>query len=103
MTTEAIAPGLSELPATAVQPELLMSSVLHLMSHYTAHADEKSCTRLASVIERHLKVLAELPELAPVLRATCRQLAEQWESVVQRAMPVPEKPRRFRPFALGGR
>jgi hypothetical protein len=48
------------------------------------------CIKLASVIERHLKALADLPDLAPVLQATCRQLFEQWAAVVERAMPEPE-------------
>lgn len=78
--------------ATPAQPELLVSAVLHLMSHYTANSQENnSCIKLASVIERHLKALADLPDLAPVLRATCQQLSEQWATVVERAMPQPEK------------
>jgi hypothetical protein len=79
------------------QPELLVSAVLHLMSHYAAGNQESgNCVKLASVIERHLKALADLPNLAPVLQATCRQLSEQWAIVVERAMPQPEK---FRLFA----
>ncbi len=74
------------------QPELLVSAVLHLMSHYTTNNQEtQSCVKLASVIERHLKALADLPNLAPVLRATCQQLSEQWATVVERTMPPPEK------------
>lgn len=76
----------SYLPA---QPELLVSAVLHLMSHYTVAAQESGCTRLASVIERHLKALAGMQELAPVLRATCTQLSEQWEGLVERSLPQP--------------
>lgn len=73
-------------------PELLISAVLHLMSHYTAHHHETgACVKLASVIERHLKALADLPHLAPVLQATCGQLAEQWAAVVDRTMPTPKK------------
>ncbi|MEO8171360.1 MAG: hypothetical protein ABI575_10915, partial [Oxalobacteraceae bacterium] len=49
------------------------------------------CVKLAAVIERHLKALAVAPGLAPVLRATCLQLIEQWEGVVERTMPQPEK------------
>jgi hypothetical protein len=45
----------------------------------------------ASVIERHLKALADLPDLAPVLRATCQQLSEQWAQIVEKAMPQPER------------
>jgi len=74
------------------RPELMLSAVLHLMSHYTATAGENgACVKLASVIERHLKALASLPELAPVLSATCQQLSEQWAGVVERSLPQPEK------------
>lgn len=74
------------------RPELMLSAVLHLMSHYTANAGESgACLKLASVIERHLKALASLPELAPVLSATCQQLSEQWAGVVERSMPAREK------------
>ncbi len=80
------------------QPELLVSAVLHLMSHYSANLGEAgTCTKLASVIERHLKALAVLPDLAPVLRATCQQLSEQWAVVVERTMPGAKKsPARMR-------
>lgn len=72
------------------QPELMLSAVLHLMSHYTARSAESgACLKLASVIERHLKALAGLPDLGPVLQATCQQLSEQWAGVVERAMPRP--------------
>lgn len=74
------------------QPELLVAAVLHLMSHYTAQPPENgACLKLASVIERHLQALANLPDLAPVLRATCRQLSEHWAGVVERTMPRPQK------------
>ena len=74
------------------QPELMVSAVLHLMSHYTARrSDSGACIKLASVIERHFKALASLPELAPVLRATCQQLSEQWAGIVERDMPRPKK------------
>lgn len=75
-------------PAGGHQPELMLSAVLHLMSHYTASAgDQGACVKLASVIERHLKALAGLPGLAPVLSATCQQLSEQWAAVVERKLP----------------
>lgn len=70
------------------QPELLISATLHLMSHYSA---EGGCLKLASVIERHLKALANAQGLAPVLQATCQQLSEQWATVVERTMPRVEK------------
>ncbi|MDC8759137.1 hypothetical protein [Janthinobacterium fluminis] len=73
----------------AHQPELMLSAVLHLMSHYTARSAESGpCLKLASVIERHLQALAELPDLGPVLQATCQQLSEQWAGIVERAMPA---------------
>lgn len=72
------------------RPELMLSAVLHLMSHYSANAGEGGCVKLASVIERHLKALASLPGLAPVLAATCQQLSDQWANEVERAMPVQE-------------
>ena len=72
----------------AHRPEVMLSAVLHLMSHYTARSgDGGACVKLASVIERHLKALAGLPELAPVLRATCQQLSEQWAGVVESTLP----------------
>jgi hypothetical protein len=73
-------------------PELMLSAVLHLMSHYTAASDDAGgCVKLASVIERHLKALASLPDLAPVLSATCQQLSEQWAQMVERNMQMQEK------------
>lgn len=90
--------------AAPAQPELLVSAVLHLMSHYTANNQESnSCIKLASVIERHLKALADLPGLAPVLRATCQQLSEQWGVVVERAMPQQEKFKLFTRLVTGQR
>ncbi len=79
-------------PPAGPNPELMLSAVLHLMSHYTANRSEDGgCLKLASVIERHLKALAGLPELAPVLSATCQQLSEQWASVVEQQLPTPER------------
>jgi hypothetical protein len=72
-------------------PELMVSAVLHLMSHYSTSGDSGGCVKLAAVIERHLKALADLPELAPVLRATCQQLSEQWSSLVERRLPCADK------------
>lgn len=78
--------------AAAQHPELMLSAVLHLMSHYTANAaSDGGCVKLASVIERHLKALSDLPGLAPVLRATCQQLSDQWAVVVEQARPPQER------------
>ena len=102
MATEKVDPASIEANAVPAQPDLLVSSVLHLMSHYTANLTESGpCIKLASVIERHLKALAGRPDLAPVLRATCEQLSEQWATVVERAMPLPGKRNLFARFLSG--
>ena len=70
------------------QPELMLSAVLHLMSHYHAGSP---CAKLAAVIERHLQVLSGLPDLAPVLQATCQQLSQQWAALVAQHRPAPPR------------
>lgn len=92
METDTLNSALFEPNAAPAQPELLVAATLHLMSHYTA---DGGCVKLACVIERHLKALAALPEAAPVLRATCLQLSEQWEAVVERTLPRPDKLKRL--------
>jgi hypothetical protein len=73
-------------------PELLVSSALHRMTHYSAQASNSAaCVKLASVIERHLKALAGHTDLNPVLRATCHQLSEQWAGVVDKTLPPPTR------------
>lgn len=85
-------PPPAPMAAYAPQPDMLVSSALHLMTHYSAQAGQHgSCVKLASVIERHLKALAGHGELDPVLRATCEQLSEQWAAVVDRSMPQPAR------------
>ncbi|MBB5392346.1 MULTISPECIES: hypothetical protein [unclassified Herbaspirillum] len=105
MVTDKMNSAFMEPNGAPAQPELLVSAVLHLMSHYTAnnHQETQSCVKLASVIERHLKALADLPNLAPVLRATCQQLSEQWGNVVERTMPQPEKFKFFTRIVAGAR
>lgn len=96
MAANTIDPSFLESGKAPVQAELLVSAVLHLMSQYGVNDhDAKGCTKLASVIERHLKALADLPDLAPVLQATCRQLSEQWGEVVERAVRPAEKQNLF--------
>jgi hypothetical protein len=74
------------------------------MSHYTANSQETNgCTKLASVIERHLKALADQPDLAPVLCATCKQLSEQWAAVVENNMAHPERRDLFTRLVAGAR
>lgn len=72
------------------QDALLVASLLHLMSNYSARGDDQQpCVKLASVIERHLCALSRLPTIDPVLRATCEQLADQWANVVDAKLPPP--------------
>ena len=79
-------------PGTPQRDAVMLASLLHLMSHYTARDEQdRPCVRLASVIERHLCALARLPELDPVLRATCEQLCEKWAGLVDDGMPRPVK------------
>lgn len=93
MAAEDIDPILPDPNSKPARPELLISAALHLMSHYAAGQQEgASCVRLAAVIERHLKALADLPGLEPVLRATCGQLSEHWADVVERRMRPPPPP-----------
>ena len=80
------------VPAGRSPDALLVASLLHLMSHYTAReAGEPPCVKLASVIERHLCALARLPDIDPVLRATCEQLTEKWAALVDARLPPPVK------------
>jgi len=103
MASEQAAPA----AAHGQQPELMLSAVLHLMSHYQSHyARNGPCPKLASTIERHLQLLSDLPSLAPVLRATCQQLSQQWALMVEPVLPSTCKPsllerlsRPFRPLA----
>ena len=89
MATEYPNSLLVEPSALPSQPELLVSAALHLMSHYSTRGDDAgTCLKLASVIERHLKALAGHGDLAPVLRATCQQLSEQWAGMVEQAIPA---------------
>lgn len=91
MANNHILDAIMEPASSAIQPELLVSAVLHLMSHYTAHKESSACVKLASVIERHLKALAVQPDLGPVLRATCLHLSEQWQDIVERSVPEPKQ------------
>ncbi|NNG23126.1 hypothetical protein [Telluria aromaticivorans] len=76
------------------QDVVLVASLLHLMSHYTARGDgEQPCVKLASVIERHLSALSRLPDIDPVLRATCEQLADRWAGLVDEQLPQPQRAR----------
>jgi hypothetical protein len=81
------------------QNALLVGSLLHLMSHYSARSQhEEPCVKLAAVIERHLTALSRAPGVDPVLRASCEQLGEIWGDLVDVALPPPMKPNIFARF-----
>lgn len=85
-----------------LQPELVIASALHLMSHYTVDDhDAEACIRLACVIQRHLRCLAGMTGLSPVLQATCQQLSEDWEQRVNRRMPTSQTAGFFTRMLLG--
>ena len=89
MPTATLTSEFFEPAAAASHPELLVSAALHLMSQYSTQVSAGGpCLKLASVIERHLKALAALPQLAPVLQGTCSQLAEQWAMHIEQAAPA---------------
>jgi hypothetical protein len=70
--------------ASPTRDTLLISSVIHLMSHYcTAAGKETPCVKLAASIERHLAALSRCSELDPVVRATCEGLVANWSDVVE--------------------
>lgn len=93
MTPATFSPDFLETAAPTSQPDLLVSAALHLMSHYgTRPGADTACLKLACVIERHLKALAALPHLSPVLQGTCTQLAEQWASHIDASTPRPARP-----------
>jgi hypothetical protein len=98
MINPAAIPTLAASQEARSQDALLVASLLHLMSHYSARSagpvsgattGEQPCVKLASVIERHLCALSRLPSIDPVLRATCEQLADQWAGVVDAKLPAP--------------
>ena len=93
MTTAIPLSDFFEPAAPSSQPDLLVSAALHLMSHYsTRPGEDAACLKLACVIERHLKALAALPQLSPVLQGTCVQLAEQWASHIDACSARPARP-----------
>lgn len=59
-----------------IASEFLISAVLQLISrHGTLPADSEAAAQSAATIEQHLKTLAGLPDMEPILCATCLQLS----------------------------
>jgi hypothetical protein len=81
------------------QDAQLVSSLLHLMSHYSVRGPQQEpCLKLAAVIEHHLTALARLPGIDPVLRASCEQLSETWGDLVDVRLPAPTRQNIFARF-----
>jgi hypothetical protein len=71
-----------------IASEFLISAVLQLISrHGTLPADSDDAAQSAATIEQHLKTLAGLPDMEPILRATCLQLSEQWGMLLEQRQP----------------
>jgi hypothetical protein len=92
--------------APSATPEMLIASVLHLMSHYVVDIDNAGAgTTLSVAIERHFHALSNMAGLPPVLRGTCLQLSQQWGTLVADASArVPARAsilRRFQLWAIG--
>jgi hypothetical protein len=69
----------------AARPEVMVSAALYLMSSYGCGG---GCPKLAHVILKHLRMLAERDDLAPVLHDTCARLVEQWEMTLHDMLPA---------------
>lgn len=79
-------PSADALPAfDATRPEVMVSAALYLMSSYGCGG---GCPKLAHVILKHLRMLAERDDLAPVLRETCARLIDQWEVTLHDILPA---------------
>jgi len=76
-------------PLEAGKPEVIVSAALYLMSSYGCSG---GCPKLAHVILKHLRILAERDDLAPVLRDTCAKLVEQWEKQLHDMLPSTPSP-----------
>jgi len=59
------------------EADRLLSATIYLMS---CHA-RTACPRLASMVERHLELIAGHPESGELVRETCRKLAAAWQTV----------------------
>jgi len=72
--------------------DLILSSVLLLMSRYAAASEEgAACPRLAVAIQCHLELLAERAQLPRLVRDTCGLLAEEWRCALVEQEGVPAR------------
>jgi hypothetical protein len=94
------------LTATTPTPEMVIASVLHLMSHYVVDIDKPGTgSNLSVAIERHFQALSNMTALPPVLRGTCSELSQQWGMLVAnaaaRAPAAPSLLGRFKAWVSG--
>jgi len=68
---------------TGAAMDRILASTLYLMSCYAS----APCARIAGLVDRHLEVLARDSETGPLVRETCRRLAEHWDAL-ERACPA---------------
>jgi hypothetical protein len=89
-----------ETPAVCPDPsaddlrrqDLILSSVLLLMSRYAAaSAEGAACPRLAVSIQCHLELLAERARLPRLVRETCGLLAEEWRRSLAEHENIPPR------------
>jgi hypothetical protein len=79
------------IAAGSANAELLLSGVLQMISQHIVDADPNpDHARLSAArIERRLTTLSNLPDMEPVLRATCQQLCEQWGALSEQHVRKP--------------
>ena len=86
----AVRPVAAGNATSRVASEFLISTVLQLISRHGAlRMESGDAARSAAAIEQHLKTLADLPDMEPILRATCLQLSEQWGMLLEQQRPKP--------------
>jgi len=61
----------------------VLASTLYLMSCYAS----TPCARIAGLVDRHLELLAREADCGPLVRETCRRLADHWDAL-ERACPA---------------
>jgi len=84
LSTLAAEPLLPQFDAT--KPEVMVSAALYLMSSYGCGG---GCPKLAHVILKHLRILAEREDLAPVLRNTAPAWSSSGRSPCTKCCPPP--------------
>ena len=80
-------------PGERLSADLMVSSVLLLISRYAAGAGEgEVCARLAMTIQCHLEALSERRDVPDLVRDTCALLAEEWRASLASVEGLPCRP-----------